>query len=76
MRATYGAAAKVSGTIIAVVPMALPTIARVIGVIITARIRNGIERRILTTTPRTVLTIGIGRMPPLSVTTSVKPHTR
>ena len=63
----------VSGTIIAVVPIEEPVIARVIGVIITPRIRNGTERRILTTTPSTVLSTGIGRMPPLSLTTSSRP---
>ena len=53
-----------------------PAIRRVIGVIMTARIKNGIERRMLTTTPSTALSTGIGRTPSLSLATSVRPSGR
>ena len=49
IRATYGAAAMTSGTIVAVEPYALPAIARVTGITRIIRIKNGMERKILTT---------------------------
>ena len=60
----------------AAVPIDEPMIARVSGEIITPRIRNGIERRMLTITPSTVFSTGMGRMPFLSLTTSSRPSGR
>ena len=46
-----GIEARTSGTIAAVVPMDVPTMKRVNGMIATIRMMNGIERSALTTAP-------------------------
>lgn len=64
------------GTMVAVEPMEVPTMARVKGMSMTARIKKGMERRMLTTMPSTVLSTGMGRTPFLSVVTSSSPSGR
>ena len=49
-----GAAATTRGTMVAVAPMLVPTMARVKGIIATRKIRNGMERAILMMTFKTV----------------------
>ena len=48
-----GVAATVSGTIAAVVPIEVPAISRVKGMIATTRMMNGTERMAFTTSPST-----------------------
>jgi hypothetical protein len=73
-RAIKGKAAITSGTMDAVVPTDVPTIARVRGITIIIRIRNGIERRRFITTFNIRIThFGSGRTPPFSPTTSSTP---
>ena len=52
-RATKGVAAMVSGTIEAVLPIEVPTMMRVSGIIAMSSIMKGKERRRLTTTSST-----------------------
>ena len=73
MRAMNGAAAMVSGTIVAVGPMVVPVMNRVTGMTVNSRIRNGTERSALTTVPSTRLTGAFGWMPSGSVSTRITP---
>jgi len=57
-RAMKGTAAMVSGTMAAVVPIEVPAISRVNGMIATTRMMNGTERVALTTSPSTLFTAG------------------
>ena len=76
MRAMNGAAAMVSGTIVAVGPMVVPVINRVTGMTVNSRIKNGTERSALMIVPRMRLTAAFGRIPSASVTTRTSPSGR
>ena len=76
IRAINGAEPITSGTMVAVEPRDVPTIAFVTGVSATSRIRNGALRKRLITTPSTRLSTFMGRMPSLSLTTSRTPSGR
>ena len=69
MRAVYGIAAMVSGTMAAVVPMEVPAMRRVRGMIATIRMMNGMERIILMMKASGLLSRRQARMPFFSVTT-------
>ena len=75
-RATKGAAAITNGTTVAVEPILVPVIKRVIGTTATSKMRNGTERKILTIAPKIWLTGALGWMPFLSVTTKISPKGR
>src|SRR5574337_463154 len=66
-RAMKGAAASVSGTTAAQVPMDVPVTRRVNGMMATSRMMKGVERTALTMPPTTLLSGAFCRMPPLSV---------
>ena len=72
-RPMNGMAAMTSGTIAAVVPIALPTTRRVNGMMATMRMMNGMERTALTTPPTALLSAGASRMPPFFVVCSSTP---
>ncbi len=74
MRATNGTAATVRGTMAAVVPMEVPTIARVKGIIATIKIMNGSERPIFTTAESMRLITLFGHKWSGSVTTKMTPR--
>ena len=76
MRATYGAAATISITITALLPIIVPTRNFATGSIATIRMMNGMLRKKLTTKPSTLLSFGCGAMPFLSVTFSITPRGR
>ena len=59
-RAIKGAAAIVSGTIAAVVPIEVPATIRVKGMIATSKMMKGVERMAFTTQPIRRLATGIG----------------
>ena len=72
--ATNGNDAITSGTIDAVVPTAVPTIARASGKAIIIRIRNGTERsRFMTTFRKCIRLFGRGITPFFSPATSITP---
>ena len=73
MRATNGAAAMVSGTMVAPAPTVVPAMRRVTGMTVNSRMRNGTERSALTIVPSTRLSAACGRTPSASVTTSTTP---
>src|SRR4051794_262191 len=73
-RAMKGAAAIVSGTMAAAVPIEEPVTSRVNGMIATSRMMKGVERTALTMPPITRLTIGRGTTPPRSVRRSSTPR--
>ena len=73
MRATKGAAATTSGTMVALVPKALPTIRRVKGAMTSIRMTKGMDRPTLTIQPSTALNARMGRRPSLSVRISATP---
>ncbi len=76
-RATNGNAATTSGTMEATEPMEVPMIARVSGMTITIRIRNGTERRKLMMTLMAFISgFGIGWIPFSSPATSSMPRGR
>ena len=76
-RATNGNAATTSGTIVAVVPTAVPISRRESGNTMIMRIRNGMERRRLMMTFSTCSShVGSGRTPFFSPTTSSTPSGR
>ncbi|CAH0273632.1 hypothetical protein SRABI128_03459 [Microbacterium sp. Bi128] len=58
-RAKYGMALRVSGTMTAAVPMVVPTMNLVTGMIAISRIRNGNERSRLTSPSRTRCSFGL-----------------
>ena len=62
-RAKYGMALMVSGTITAAVPMVVPTMKRVTGMIAISRIRNGNERMVFTSPSTTLCSFGRGLSP-------------
>ena len=62
-----------SGTMAAVVPMAVPTRSRVSGMMATIRMMNGMERMALTMAPSVLLNARASRMPPLPVVESSTP---
>jgi hypothetical protein len=64
-RAMKGAAAIVSGTMAALVPIEVPAISLVNGMIATTRMMKGVERVALTMTPSTRLTQGAANSSPL-----------
>jgi hypothetical protein len=72
--ATKGAAATTNGTIVAVEPIVVPTIARVNGRMATNRIINGTERKKFIIKPRTLFKTGIRKTPFSSVTQSNTPR--
>jgi len=63
-RAMKGAAATVSGTMAALVPMEVPATSRVKGMMATTRMMKGVERAAFTTKPRTVLSHGAANSSP------------
>ena len=76
-RATNGKAATTNGTMVALVPTVVPTMARVSGNTQIIRIRNGTLRRMLITMLRMCISQpGSGRMPSLSPATSSTPSGR
>ena len=76
-RATKGKAATISGTMVALVPTVVPTMARVSGNTQIIRIRKGTLRRMLMTMLiRCISQPGRGRMPSLSPATSSTPSGR
>ena len=76
-RATNGNAATTSGTMVALVPTVVPTMARVSGKTQIIRIRNGTLRRMLMMMLRTCISQpGRGRTPSLSPATSSTPSGR
>src|ERR1700712_5273344 len=72
-RATNGAAAIVSGTTAAMVPMDDPTTSRVNGITATSRMINGVERTAFTTPPMTRFTARLRNTPSRSVRYSSTP---
>ena len=72
-RPINGIDATTSGTIAAVVPIALPTRNLVSGIIATIKIMNGIERTALTTEPINLLSGAFSRICPFSVVWSKIP---
>ena len=76
MRATKGAAATTSGTMVAVVPKALPTMSRVKGAMASIRMTKGMDRPMLTIQPSTVLSAFMGFKPFLSVMMRATPSGR
>ena len=76
-RATKGAAARVRGTMVAVVPMEVPRISRDRGRAHTIRMVKGTLRSRFTTTLMTFISAGgRGRMPPASPVTRITPRGR
>ena len=68
-----GTAAITSGTMAAVVPIAVPTSRRVNGIMATMRMMNGMERMALTTAPTLLLSAAFSRIWPLPVVCSSTP---
>ena len=66
-RATNGAAAMVSGTTAAAVPMDEPVMSRVNGMMATSRMMKGVDRTALTSQPTSLLTGPFSSTPPSSV---------
>ena len=66
-RATNGAAAIVSGTTAAAVPMDEPVMKRVSGMMATSKMMNGVDRTALTMPPTTRLASGLCSTPPVSL---------
>ena len=76
-RATKGKAAATRGTMVAVVPMVVPTSRRDRGNTMIIRIRNGTERsRLMITFSTCISQRGRGSTPPFSPTTSSTPRGR
>ena len=73
MRATKGNAAMTSGGMVAVEPMEVPTIKRVVGMSAMSRMRKGTERSRLMKVPSTLFSVGMGWMPSGSEMTSSRP---
>jgi hypothetical protein len=69
-----GRAAKKSGTIAAVVPIDVPTMKRVKGMIATIRMIKGVERAAFTITPKIRLTNKFYFRPPRAVTVRTIPR--
>ena len=76
MRATYGAAAMISVTITAPLPVDVPSSSLAAGIMATIRMTAGIERKKFTIKPSPVLTPLLGCSPSLSVTQSTTPSGR
>ncbi len=74
IRAIYGAAEIVSGTMAAVVPMEVPTMIRVSGMMATIRMMKGVERTALTMAPRIWLMPVFSRIWPGLVTVRMMPR--
>ena len=66
-RATKGAAAMVSGTTAAAVPMDEPVSKRVNGMMATSRMMNGVDRTAFTSQPTVLFTAPFSSTPPRSV---------
>ena len=73
IRAINGAAAITSGTMVALEPMVVPVMKRVIGITAISRIKNGMERVILTIMSKILWTMGRGLTPSLSQATKITP---
>src|SRR5690606_9166008 len=72
-RATKGAAAIVSGTMAAAVPIDVPTKKRVSGIMATSKIMNGVERTAFTSMPTVRFRLSAGSTPLRSVRCSKMP---
>ena len=76
MRATYGAAAMISVTMTAPLPVEVPSSSFAAGIIATMRMTAGMERKKFTMKPSTVLTPLLGCRPSLSVAQRMTPSGR
>ncbi len=76
MRAMNGVAAMVSGTMAAVVPIEVPAISRVKGMMATTRMMNGVERVAFTTTPSAPFSFGAANSSPLPLVARKMPSGR